>query len=137
MKVRLCSIVPVTTCRPSLYHVPSILFSWCVSTQGFSIPSSCAYTGSEASISSWATILHIGGVCSILPALTKMRSGNMTTFVMYTPPHDRQTAKCKQKRCAEEWIKSRDSITETMTRPNGVYTRYVSTSPPESEQDDA
>ncbi len=38
---------------------------------------------------------------------------------------------------AKEWIKSKDSIMETMTGPNGVYTRYVSISPPESEQDDA
>ena len=60
------------------------------------------------------------------------------TCVMYTPPRDRQTAKHKQKaESAEEWIKNEDSITETMTRPNGVYTRYVSTSLPESEQDDA
>jgi len=42
-----------------------------------------------------------------------------------------------KKSSAEEWIKSEDGITETMAGPNGVYTRYVSTSPPESEQDDA
>ncbi len=59
------------------------------------------------------------------------------TIVTYTPPRDRQTAKHKQKTRAEEWIKSEDGITETMTRPNGVYTHFVSTSPPESEQDDA
>src|SRR6266702_6504737 len=59
------------------------------------------------------------------------------TSVTYMPPRDRQTAKRKQKTRAEEWIKSEDGITETMAGPNGVYTRFVSTSPPESEQDDA
>ncbi len=63
---------------------------------------------------------------------------SLFTFpVTYQAPRDRQTAKCKKKASAEEWIKSKDSIMETMTRPNGVYTQYVSTSPPESEQDDA
>ncbi len=57
--------------------------------------------------------------------------------VTCAPARDRQTAKRGQKARAEEWIKSEDGITETMTRPNGVYTRFVSTSPPESEQDDA
>ncbi len=60
--------------------------------------------------------------------------------VTYAPARDRQTAKRAGKSRAEEadeWIKSEDGITETMTGPNGVYTRFVSTSPPESEQDDA
>jgi len=57
--------------------------------------------------------------------------------VTYMPPRDRQTARRKKKARAEEWIKSEDGITEKMTGPNGVYTRFVSTSPPESEQDDA
>ncbi len=57
--------------------------------------------------------------------------------VTYMPPRDRQTAKRKEKACTEEWIKSEDGITEKITGPNGVYTRFVSTSPPESEQDDA
>jgi len=53
------------------------------------------------------------------------------------PPRDQQIVKRKKKAHAEEWIESEDGITETMTRPNGVYTRYVSTSPPKVEQDDA
>ena len=57
--------------------------------------------------------------------------------VTYMPPRDRQVAKRRGKARAEEWIKSEDGITETMTGLNGVYTRFVSTSPPESEQDDA
>ncbi len=61
------------------------------------------------------------------------KEGNVT----YPPAHDRQTARRKEKARAEEWIKSEDGITETMAGPNGVYTRFVSTSPPESEQDDA
>ena len=61
------------------------------------------------------------------------KEGNVTC----APARDRQTAKRKQKARAEEWTKSEDGITETMTGPNGVYTRYVSTSPPTSEQDDA
>ncbi len=61
------------------------------------------------------------------------KEGNVT----YTPPRDQQTARRAGKLRAEEWTKSEDGITETMTGPNGVYTRFVSTSPPESEQDDA
>src|SRR6266702_3245681 len=61
------------------------------------------------------------------------KEGNVTCV----PARDRQTAKRGQKARAEEWIKSEDGITEMMTGPNGVYTRFVSTSPPESEQDDA
>ncbi len=61
----------------------------------------------------------------------------LSKIVTCAPARDRQTAKRKQKARAEEWIKSEDGITETMTGPNGVYTRFVSTSPPESEQDDA
>jgi len=52
-------------------------------------------------------------------------------------PRDRQTARRAGKARAEEWIKSEDGITEMMTGPNGVYTRFVSTSPPDSELDDA
>jgi len=62
---------------------------------------------------------------------------NVCYFVTYMPPRDRQTARRKAKTRAEEWITNEDGITETMTGPNGVYTRFVSTSPPESEQDDA
>src|SRR6266702_62136 len=61
------------------------------------------------------------------------KEGNVTC----APARDRQTAKRAGKARAEEWIKNEDGITETMTGPNGVYTRFVSTSPPESEQDDA
>ncbi len=61
------------------------------------------------------------------------KEGNVT----YPPPRDQQTARRAGKARAEEWIKSEDGITETMTGPNGVYTRFVSTSPPESEHDDA
>src|SRR6266702_6322515 len=71
MNVRLCSILPVTTRRPSLYHAPLTLFSWCVFTHGFSISSSCMYIGSVASISSCPMILHIGGVRVTFPTLTK------------------------------------------------------------------
>jgi len=52
-------------------------------------------------------------------------------------PHDRQTAKRKKVECADVWIKSEDGIMERMAGPNGVYVRYVSTSPPGSELDDA
>ncbi len=61
----------------------------------------------------------------------------MGVSVTYMPPHDRQTARRAGKSRAEEWTKSEDGITETMTGPNGVYTRFVSTSPPDSELDDA
>ncbi len=67
-------------------------------------------------------------------------SDESSESVTYTPPRDRQTARRAGKARAEEadeWIKSEDGITETMTGPNGVYTRFVSTSPPESEHDDA
>jgi len=74
-------------------------------------------------------------VASIAPEETE--EGICEEDVTYMPPCDRQTARCKEKARAEEWIKSEDGITETMTGPNGVYTRFVSTSPPESEQDDA
>jgi len=57
--------------------------------------------------------------------------------VMYMPPRDRQTARRAEKSRAEEWTKSEDGITETMAGPNRVYTHFVSTSPSESEQDDA
>ncbi len=57
---------------------------------------------------------------------------------MLPAPRDRQTARRQRKaEDADIWIKSKDGITEKMTGPNGVYVRYVSTSPPESEQDDA
>ena len=46
--------------------------------------------------------------------------------VTYQAPRDQQTAKRKQKASTEEWIKSEDGITETMTGPNGVYTRFNS-----------
>src|SRR6266702_4884043 len=62
MNIHLCSIFPVTTRHPSLYHVPSIFFSWCASTHGFNIISSCVYTGSVASISSCASVTHQRGV---------------------------------------------------------------------------
>src|SRR6266702_8931417 len=52
MKNRLCSALPVTTLRLSLYHTPSIFFSWWASIHGFSKFSSCLYTGSVGSISS-------------------------------------------------------------------------------------
>ncbi len=65
------------------------------------------------------------------------QSEMQTADVTYAFPCNRQTAKCKQKACAEEWIKNEDGITETIAGPNRVYTRFVSTSPPESEQDDA
>ncbi len=41
----------------------------------------------------------------------------------------------KQKARAEEWIKSEDGITETMTGPNGVYVRFVSAPADDEEQD--
>ncbi len=59
------------------------------------------------------------------------------TAVTYMPPRDQQTARHAKKSSAEEWTKNEDGITETMTGPNGVYTRFVSTSLPENEQDDA
>jgi len=49
----------------------------------------------------------------------------------------RRQAEAEDAEEAEEWIKNKDGITETMTGPQGVYTRYVSTSPLEDEQDDA
>jgi len=64
-------------------------------------------------------------------------AGYESLCVTCAPARDQHTAKRKQKARAEEWIKSEDGITETMTGPNGVYTRFVSTSPPENEQDDA
>ncbi len=36
---------------------------------------------------------------------------------------------------AEEWIKSEDGVVERMTRPNGVYVRYVSAPADNIEQD--
>src|SRR6266702_4986045 len=86
MNVCLCSIFPVTMRRPSLYHVPSIFFSWCASTHDFNIVSSCVYIGSVASISSWARILHLGGARSTFPALVKTWSGNMITSLLSSSP---------------------------------------------------
>ncbi len=70
----------------------------------------------------------------------RLRSGKyvqQSVIVTYMAPRDRQTARRAGKARAEEWIKSEDGITEMMTGPNGVYTRFVSTSPPDSELDDA
>ncbi len=36
---------------------------------------------------------------------------------------------------AEEWIKSEDGVTERMTRPNGIYVRYVSAPADDKDQD--
>ncbi len=74
------------------------------------------------------------GVLIWVPVLD---TGSAAPSVTYMPPRDRQTARRTGKSRAEEWIKSEDGITETMTGPNGVYTRFVSTSPPDSELDDA
>src|SRR6266702_7967568 len=82
MKVHLCSIFPVTTRRPSLYHTPSIFFRWCASTHGLSSSSFCTYIGSAASISSWATILLMGGARCTVPARTKTWSGSTTTSLL-------------------------------------------------------
>ncbi len=61
------------------------------------------------------------------------KEGNVTL----PAPHDQQTAK-RRTRSAEEWIKDPNGILERMTKPNGnAYIRYVSTSSPGSEQDDA
>ncbi len=64
--------------------------------------------------------------------------------VTYAPTRDqrqyaksRRLSKAEDAEEAEEWIKSEDGITETMTNSRGVYTRFVSTSPPENELDDA
>ena len=57
--------------------------------------------------------------------------------VTLSAPRVQQTAECEQEaESVGEWIKSEDGITEEMTRLNGVYVRYVSTSPPRGEQDD-
>src|SRR6266702_4574913 len=79
MNILLCPIPPVTTCRPSLYHVPSIFFRQCALIHGLISSSSWAYIGSDASISSWATILLIGGARCVVPARMKTWSGNTTT----------------------------------------------------------
>src|SRR6266702_7146853 len=73
------------------------------------------------------------------PRRTRMENSafDVSQSVTYMPPRDRQTARCKEKARAEEWIKNEDGITETMTGPIGVYTRFVSTSPPDSKLDDA
>src|SRR6266702_4378670 len=55
--------------------------------------------------------------------------------VTCAPARGRQTAMRKQKARAEEWIKSEDGITETMTGPNGVYVRFVSAPADDEEQD--
>ena len=64
--------------------------------------------------------------------------------VTYAPTRDqrqyaksRRLSKAEDAQEAEEWIKSEDGITETMTNSRGVYTCFVSTSPPENELDDA
>ena len=55
----------------------------------------------------------------------------LAEFVTLLPPRDLKTCWLEKKaEDAEEWIKSEDGITEKMTRPNRVYTQYVSTSPP-------
>src|SRR6266702_3965987 len=88
---------------------------------------------SSLSAASAPPLRALSAPCRVLQARGLLTPRRVT----YTPPHDQQTARRKQKARAEEWIKSEDGITETMTGPNGVYTRFVSTSPPESEQDDA
>jgi len=62
--------------------------------------------------------------------------------VTYAPARDqRQYAKsCRLARAedaeeTEEWIRSKDGITEKMTGPNGVYIRYVSAPADDEEQD--
>ncbi|SRR6266702_603159 len=57
----------------------------------------------------------------------------MCPAVMCAPAHDqrqhaksRRLSKAEDAEEAEEWIRSKDGITEEMTRLNGVYVRYVS-----------
>jgi len=66
----------------------------------------------------------------------------LSPCVTYAPAcNQRQYAKsCRLSRAedaeeAEEWIKSKDGVTEKMTGPNGVYVRYVSAPADNEEQD--
>ncbi len=86
MNIRLCSILPITMCHPSLYHVPSTFLSWCAFIHGFNISSSCVYIGLAASISSCAIIWHMGGALSTFPALTKMWLGRTTMSLLSFSP---------------------------------------------------
>src|SRR6266702_7041847 len=85
-KVRLCSIPPVITRRPSLYHVPSIFFRRCALIHGLSNSSFWAYIGSDASISSWATTRLIGGARCVVPPRTKTWFGSTTTSLLSSSP---------------------------------------------------
>ena len=77
---------PVTTHLPSLYHTPSTHFSLCVSIHGLRRSSSCRYTGSCGSISSWDIIWCMGGAFSVFIALANTCSGSTMTLVLSFSP---------------------------------------------------
>src|SRR6266702_1170856 len=86
MKVHLCCTPPVTTCLPSLYHVPSIFLSLWASIQGSNILCSCWYIGFVGSISSCVITCCNNAILSAFIPLAKTLLGSKTTLELSCSP---------------------------------------------------